>query len=275
MAEPAAHYDWVTDTWRHLLGDDLHYGLFASTHQALQEATGSLSAAMTRAADLSAGMRVLDVGCGNGSVACELAAHHGVEVVGISPSAVCVERSLEKASSAAAVNATFLRADGQSLPFADDSFDRVWVLESSHLMADKLGLMCESARVLAPSGRLVLCDIVARYPLGIADVLRYRDQFLLLQAVFGRAKMEPVDEYARLAADCGMEVSYREDLTEAVRPTFDRWRGNALASREKVTETLGERGWREFLDACDVMEQLWDEGVLGYALIAVDSRPCS
>ena len=37
MADPAVHYDRVTDTWAHLLGDDLHYGLFATGDETLAD----------------------------------------------------------------------------------------------------------------------------------------------------------------------------------------------------------------------------------------------
>jgi 27-O-demethylrifamycin SV methyltransferase len=154
------------------------------------------------------------------------------------------------------------------LGFADSSFDCIWVMESSHLMQDKPALLAECARVLRPRGRLVLCDIMAKRSLEMEDVIAYRDEFLLLQAVFGRARMEPLARYRAMLEDLGFTVTGAEDISAHTQATFSRWRDNALENRAEVVRLLGETAWREFLDSCLVLERLWDQGVLGYGLVA-------
>jgi 27-O-demethylrifamycin SV methyltransferase len=80
--------------------------------------------------------------------------------------------------------------------------------------------------------------------------------------------MEPVDEYHRLAEAHGLEVDTSTDLTSATRPTFDRWQDNAEHNRDQVVALLGEPDWQRFIESCDVLRGFWDDGTLGYALIA-------
>jgi 27-O-demethylrifamycin SV methyltransferase len=267
--DPASHYDRVTEAWGLLLGNDLHYGLFAAGTEELADATHALTACMVEASRLAPGMAVLDVGCGTGAPACALALDREVLVTGITTSAVGVE-----AASARAVRVgvgdkvQFELRDGTDNGLPDASFDRVWVLESSHLMPDRERLMAECARVVRPGGRLALCDIVLRRPLPFLEVRRLRQPFGLLREVFGDAHMQPLERYAGLATDNGMTVDTQIDLTAGTRPTFGRWRDNAERHRGRVVELLGEVDWRHFVDSCTVLEQFWDDGTLGYGLIA-------
>lgn len=279
MADPsydaARHYDRVTDAWGYLLGDDLHYGVFDTGHETLAEATAALTGRMARAAAIEPGVEVLDVGCGTGAPACVLARRHGARVTGITTSAVGVEAARARADGLGLAELVHFEVrDGMANGYPDGSFDRVWVLESSHLMSPRRRVIAECARVLRPGGALALCDIVLRRPLPFAEVRRRREPLTLLRQVFGDAHMEPLETYADLAVEHGLVVDAAEDLTEATRPTFDRWRQTAEAHRAEVTDLLDETDWQRFVDACDVLEGLWDDGTLGYGLLAAH-RPAT
>jgi cyclopropane fatty-acyl-phospholipid synthase-like methyltransferase len=266
---PSAHYDRVTDAWGLLLGDELHYGVFATADDPLPVATGALTQRMVAGAQLAPGLDVLDVGCGTGGPARALAAEHGVRVTGITTSEVGVRAATERAAEAGLSDLLrFEQRDGTDNGFPDASFDRVWVLESSHLMRDRVALVSECARVLRPGGRMVLCDIILRREMPFEEVRRLRHPLALLRAVFGDARMEPLDLYASMATDHGLVVDQQDDLTDATRPTFTRWRENAARHRDAVVALLGEDGWQEFVDSCDVLEGFWDDGTLGYGLLA-------
>jgi 27-O-demethylrifamycin SV methyltransferase len=267
--EPAAHYDRVTAAWTLLLGDELHYGVFADPGEPLAAATARLTALMAAAARVAAGSRVLDVGCGTGAPACRLAAETGAHVTGITTSAVGVEAARARARAAGVADrVAFDVRDGMANGYPDGAFDRVLVLESSHLMRDRAALVAECARVLVPGGRLALCDIMLARPLSFAEVRAARGPLGLLREVFGDARMEPAGEYRRRFADAGLTVDGERDLTAAVRPTFAHWRENAARHRDPVAATLGREGLERFVEACGVLETLWDDGVLGYGLLS-------
>jgi 27-O-demethylrifamycin SV methyltransferase len=266
--DPASHYDRVTDAWTLLLGDELHYGVFESGDEDLAAATTALTERMIEAAELAPGLDVLDVGCGTGAPACHLAKTHGVRVMGITTSAVGVASARERAAAEGLSDQVrFELRDGMDNGFPHESFDRVWVLESSHLMRRREQLMSECARVLRPGGRLALCDIVLRRPMPFEEVRALRVPLALLRDVFGDARMELGSRYGELARENGLVVDHEIDLTEATRPTFARWRENAVRHRDAAVSSLGEDGLQSFVAACDVLEGFWDDGTLGYFLL--------
>ena len=267
--DPEAHYDHVTEAWKLLLGEELHYGVFPSGDEPLEVATAELTNRMLEAADLAPGLRVLDVGCGTGAPACQLVEDHGVEVLGITPSAVGIAAATARATARGlADRATFERRDGTDNGLPDASFDRVWVLESSHLMPDREALISECARVLRPGGRLVLCDIIRRREIPFQEVRARREDLATLRTAFGPSRMEPLDYYASTAAAHGLVVDRADDLTEATLPTFDRWRRNAEVHHDEVLRLLGPDGLDAFVRSTDILEAFWQDNTFGYGLLS-------
>lgn len=267
---PASHYDRVTPAWAYLLGEELHYGVFSTGHETLPEATANLTARMARAAGLGelSDARVLDVGCGTGAPAVAIAQAFGVDVTGITTSAVGVDAATARADACGlSARVRFQIADGMDNGFPDASFDVVWVLESSHLMPARDRLIAECARVLRPGGRIALCDIIRRRELPIPEIRKRLHDFQVLREVFGEARMETLDVYRALMTDAGLVVDDVEDLTLPTRPTFDRWRANAAANREAV-DLLSEEGLAAFIESCNILESMWDDGTLGYGIIS-------
>jgi cyclopropane fatty-acyl-phospholipid synthase-like methyltransferase len=215
----------------------------------------------------------LDVGCGTGAPACRIASETGAHVTGITTSEEGLRAARERAAAAGLAESTaFELRDGMDNGFADGSFDRVWVLESSHLMRRRDALVSECSRVLRPAGRIALCDIVLRRELDLAEVRRLREPLGLLRRVYGDARMEPLAEYARLIGESGLTVDVERDLTAQTRPTFDGWRANAERHHDQVVELIGADELATFLESCDVLERFWDDGTLGYGLIAAAKR---
>jgi 27-O-demethylrifamycin SV methyltransferase len=251
-----------------MLGDDLHYGLFADGGEDLSTATGALTDRMVAAGQITAGCEVLDVGCGTGAPACQLASL-GAQVTGITTSEVGVDAATRRAQTEGlAERVRFIKRDGMDNCFPDSSFDRVWVLESSHLMRDRPRLMAECARVLRPGGRLALCDIVLRREMPFDEVRRLVRPLRLLVEVFGDAHMEPLSSYVELAKAQGLEVEEATDLTDLTRPTFARWRERALRHESEVVASIGRESWSAFVASMDVLDGFWEDGTLGYGLLA-------
>lgn len=266
---PAAHYDRVTAAWRLLLGEELHYGVFDSPNESLAVATTRLTDTMLSAAQISSGDRVLDVGCGTGAPAATIAARTGASVLGITTSPEGVERATATALKRGVdERVVFEQRDGMDNGLKAESFDRVWVLESSHLMRHRERLVAECSRVLRTGGRIALCDIILRRPMDLAEVRRLREPLGLLRRVFGDARMEPIARYHQWFREQGIQPDLELDLTDESRPTFDHWRQNAVEHEADVQKLIGEHDLAEFVNACEVLDGFWADGTLGYGLIA-------
>lgn len=265
---PAAHYDRVTEAWGLLLGDELHYGVFTRGDEPLATATAELTNRMIRAARLEPGQRVLDVGCGTGAPACRLALDQGVEVLGITTSEVGVTAAAERARAADVDAVSFEVRDGTDNGLPEDSFDRVWVMESSHLMPDRQALLSECARVLRPGGRLVLCDIIRPREIPFPELRERRREFAVLRSVYGAARMDPLADYVTYAEAAGLVTDEVVDLTQETLPTFDRWRTNLETHREQVTAILSETAAGDFVESLTLLHDFWVDGTLGYGLVS-------
>lgn len=265
---PAAHYDRVTEAWGLLLGDELHWGVFTSGDETLEQATGELTSMMIAASQLAPGQRVLDVGCGSGAPARRLASEHGVDVLGITTSQIGVDTATLESARLGVSGVTFEQRDGTANGLPDASFDRAWVLESSHLMPDRRALISECARVLKPGGRIALCDIIRRREIPFEELKERREDFAVLRAAFGAARMDTLDQYTELMQDAGLTVDQVVDITDETLPTLDRWRATAAEHRDAVVQLLGEESLTTFEESLGILESFWRDGTLGYGLIS-------
>jgi demethylmenaquinone methyltransferase/2-methoxy-6-polyprenyl-1,4-benzoquinol methylase len=115
-----------------------------------------------RAADLAGvppGGCALDVACGTGDLALELASRVGPEgrVVGTDFSERMLDRARVKA--AATSNVRFEYANALALPYADGEFDAATVGFGARNFSDLERGLREMARVVKPGGRVVVLEI--------------------------------------------------------------------------------------------------------------------
>jgi 2-polyprenyl-3-methyl-5-hydroxy-6-metoxy-1,4-benzoquinol methylase len=119
--------------------------------------------------DLGPGVRVLDMGCGRGEIVLHVA-KRGAAVVGIDYSAACLrltQRTLEVASERDQDRVTLSHADATAVPFGDEVFERVLMLDIvEHLHDWQLSrVLREAYRVLSSKGYLVLHTLPNRWAL--------------------------------------------------------------------------------------------------------------
>jgi SAM-dependent methyltransferase len=108
------------------------------------------------------GLRVLDYGCGHGMAAVVLA-RRGARVTAFDLSAGYVAEAGHRAR-ANGVTLDLVQADGERLPFADGSFDRIWGNAVLHHL-DVAVAGRELYRVLKPGGIAVFCEPWGENPL--------------------------------------------------------------------------------------------------------------
>jgi demethylmenaquinone methyltransferase / 2-methoxy-6-polyprenyl-1,4-benzoquinol methylase len=149
-------------------------------------------------AELSPGDSVLDVCCGTGDLAFELAARvaPGGKVIGCDFSEPMLDLAREKAATRAVEGVRFEWADALSLPYDAGRFDAATVGFGVRNFADRDRGLREMTRVLRPGGRLVVLEFTEprRPPFSTFYAL----WFDRLAPILGRLSDDP-EAYAYLA----------------------------------------------------------------------------
>ena len=175
--------------------------------------------AMARAAGVSKGDRVLDVGCAIGGSSRLLAAEFGATVIGVDAVDEFIAVAEELTSNTGLSDrVSFSRAVAPDLPFESNSFDLVWVQLVLMNIPDKQSFFKECARLLTPGGTLAILDVTKgqtesdlEYPVLWAD----RPEFSFL---LSRRQYQPLLESNGFSIECTI------DRTEEAIAWFDAMR---------------------------------------------------
>jgi SAM-dependent methyltransferase len=115
--------------------------------------SAQLASSLADLADVQAGQRALDVGCGPGALTTELVRRLGSESV----AAVDPSESFVDAARARLPGVDVRLAGAEQLPYPDDSFDVALAQLVVHFMSDPVGGLAEMARVTRPGGGVAAC----------------------------------------------------------------------------------------------------------------------
>jgi ubiquinone/menaquinone biosynthesis C-methylase UbiE len=136
-------------------------GLVAGLAMALGRGRGRAARLVADLAGVGPGDRVVDVGCGPGRFLRE-AAERGAEAVGVDPSAQMRRLAARFTPARLRPRVTVLDGSAERLPLEDGSATVAWAVNSVHHWSDVDAGLAELRRVLAPGGRLLLAEGLAR-----------------------------------------------------------------------------------------------------------------
>lgn len=242
-------YDDSSGLWEDVWGEHMHHGYYGphgtyriDRRQAQIDLIKELLA-WAVPQNSAKPRKILDLGCGIGGSSLYLAQQHQAEVMGASLSPVQVERAGERAR-ALGLGSTcqFQVANALDLPFASDSFDWVWSLESGEHMPNKAQFLQEAWRVLKPGGRLILATWCHR-PIDPGNGPLTADERRHLQAIYDVYCLPYVvslPDYEAIARECGFGEIKTADWSVAVAPFWDRVIESAFDPR--VLWALGQAG---------------------------------
>jgi arsenite methyltransferase len=244
----AAVYEHPAVRW--LLGDELHPGGVETTRRSLD------------LIGVGRDDRLLDVACGGGTSALLAARERGCEAVGVDSG----EAALERASALAreeglADRVRFRAADAGRLPFADQGFDALLCECSVSTFADKPAAVAEMWRVLRPSGRVAISDVVVdeeRLPAALHGPLA-------TIACVGEAL--DGDGYRGLLADGGFREIEAESHGAAAARLATR-----VEERLRGARLLGVPALEGLIESARLTGRAIDEGILGYAIFTAVRR---
>ncbi|HSI93114.1 MAG TPA: cyclopropane-fatty-acyl-phospholipid synthase family protein [Jiangellaceae bacterium] len=244
------HYDVGNDFYELVLGPSMVYSCAYWTRPddpayTLDDAQRDKLELICRKLGLQPGMRLLDVGCGWGSLVVHAAREHGVRAVGITLSEEQAEYARKAVVRAGVSDQVDIRVqDWRDLD--DDPFDAI----ASIGMAEHLGSerWAEYAGrlhdLLAPGGRLLNHQIVRRP--GAARAARtFIDAY-----VFPDGELLPLASVVAALEDADLEVRDVENLREHYARTLRSWVANLEGGWHRAKELAGAgraRVWRLYM----------------------------
>src|SRR5213079_3791718 len=129
-------------------------------------------AALVQGLGLRPGLRVLDLGCGDGTTALP-AAQLGANVLGVDIAANLVAAGNTRAQSLGLTNLRFQEGDATDLKeLADDSFDLVVSIFGAMFAPRPFDVAKELVRVTRPGGRIVMGNWIPNDPTLVAQILK-------------------------------------------------------------------------------------------------------
>jgi ubiquinone/menaquinone biosynthesis C-methylase UbiE len=122
---------------------------------------GPLARAAADAAELTLADRVVDIGCGPGT-AVRLAARRAATATGIDPDPAMLRLARWGTAPRRSPNVSWLEGRAEKLPLSAGQATVAWAINSVHHWEDRGAGFGEARRILAPGGRLVLVERLAK-----------------------------------------------------------------------------------------------------------------
>ena len=128
--------------------------------------------ALVQRIGITRGLKVLDLGCGDGTTALP-AAKLGAEVLGVDIARNLVEAGNRRAAKQGLTNVTFREGDATNLqPIPDKSFDAVVSIFGAMFAPRPQDVAKEMVRVTRPGGRIVMGNWIPNDPTLVAQILK-------------------------------------------------------------------------------------------------------
>ena len=269
-------YDDSSGLWEQVWGEHMHHGYYGKNgnykldrRQAQIELIEELLlwAGYSQA---NAPENIIDVGCGIGGSTLHLAQKFGSQATGITLSPVQASRAKERAMEAGLDNRVrFEVANALEMPFADNSFDLVWSLESGEHMPDKHKFLAECYRVLKPGGKMILATWCHRETNSLAGELTTSEIAHLkeIYRVYCLPYVISLSEYCAIASECGFEELNVDDWSIAVAPFWDVVIDSAITPQ--ALAGLFQAGWQTIQGALslNLMSRGYSRGLIRFGLI--------
>ncbi|MCH0538361.1 class I SAM-dependent methyltransferase [Streptomyces sp. MUM 203J] len=248
------HYDVGNDFYELVLGPSMVYSCaYWTDGGTLEDAQHDKLELICRKLGLREGDRLLDVGCGWGSMALHAARHHGAGVVGITLSAEQAAYARKRVADEGLTDRVEIRVQDYR-DVRDGPYDAI----SSIGMAEHVGAVQyrqyadDLYALLKPGGRL-LNHQIARRP--ERDEEAYRVDPFIDAYVFPDGELAPVGRTAAILEEAGFEVRDVEALREHYALTLRRWVANLEDHWDeavRLTSAARARVWRLYMAASAV-----------------------
>lgn len=264
-------YDASSSLWEQIWGEHMHHGYYGADGKEKKDrrqAQIDLIEELLKWSGVQQAENILDVGCGIGGSSLYLAQKFNARATGITLSPVQASRATARAAEASlSTRASFQVADAQNMPFADDTFDLVWSLESGEHMPDKTKFMQECYRVLKPGGTLIMVTWCHRPIAEKALTAAERKHLEDIYRVYCLPYVISLPEYEAIAQNLSLQNIRTADWSQSVAPFWDVVIDSAF-NFEAVLGLL-RSGWGTIQAALSLglMRRGYESGLIRFGLL--------
>lgn len=268
------HYDVGDELYHRFLDEDLVYSCayFAETDRdapvtdrsVLDRAQRRKLELVCRKLRLRPGERLLDVGCGWGSLAIHAARYHGVEVLGVTLSENQAATARERVAAAGLADRVRIElADYRDVEERFDAIASIGMVE--HVGSDQLeAYVAHLHDRLEHGGRLLNHGITTGQRNVVTDLATSPDSFIG-RYVFPDGALVPAHHMVSIIERGGFEIRDVEQLRPHYARTLQHWVANIEAAYDDIVEVVGAttaRVWRAYLAGSSVGFEAGDLGVV-------------
>jgi tocopherol O-methyltransferase len=264
-------YDASSKLWEDIWGEHMHHGYYGAdgkTKKERRQAQIDLIEELLKWSQVDAASNILDVGCGIGGSTLYLANKYQANATGITLSPVQADRAKERARGLGlGERVNFQVANALEMPFADNSFDLVWSLESGEHMPDKVKFLQECHRVLKPGGKLIMVTWCHRPTDNSPLTAEEQKQLQEIYRVYCLPYVISLPEYQAIASGLPLSNLRTADWSQAVAPFWNVVIDSAITPQ--AIWGLLCSGWTTIQGALSLglMQRGYETGLIRFGLV--------
>lgn len=249
----AHHYDVSNDFYSRILGPTMVYScaVFTSDQSSLEAAQIEKIDLICRKLELKPGMKLLDVGCGWGTLVLHAAKEYGVKAVGVTLSQNQVTLAKQRIAEANLENNIEIRLQDYR-EISESDFDAISsVGMSEHVGDSKLDLYFNQLHDRIKDQGRILNHCITRPH----SEMRARTGSFIDRYIFPDGELTAPSRVTQALHNAGFELRHSENLREHYAKTLTKWCENLAANWDDAVAEVGinrVRIWNLYMTLCRI-----------------------